>query len=238
MPNPLKLSKAMSDKISMETTKNLHLSEAAQVMGISEREVVHLAKRGEVVRFKKNEEYLYRVKVKSQTPTRTPPSASPDQENGFIVLRDAHQSAKALVRQLQHDNRLLQNMNRKVDKSLFRWKMLVGACTLTILLLGSAVFLSYHLYQGRGMEILEAQNSLAATQQKFNSELTVEKFKNEQLVGQLDSQKKLTQKSENQLSSQNKKLEAANQRINELTIEVVELLKEKEAIPPGPIWSF
>jgi hypothetical protein len=223
----------------MDLIKNLSLQEAAARMGLAEREVVRLAQRGEITRIKKNGDYIYRVKTGQVQPaepssvafsTREPPISSPQEEHGFIVLRQAHQNATALVRQLQQDNNGLKEQLEKSNtqnlRRLFRWKSAAVACVMTILLLGSGLVIGWNFYQGRGRDILEGQQALAVTRDHLEFKVDSARQQAQRLKDQLDQAQLENLDAQKQIDTERGKIDQANARIDQLSRAVLDMMKE------------
>lgn len=231
----------------MNLVKNLNLEDAAAYMGLPEREILLLAKRGEIVRIKRDGEFVYRIKVHpnqvAPQPTlpvaETEPIQSPENENGFLVLRDAHQSATALVRRLEQDNRNLKEeyvkLARQNRRSRFRWKVAAVTCAITILLLGSALIIARDLYQGRSRDLLEAQNTLAVTTDHLQFKIDTAQQQAQNLRQQLDQTQVQQHANQKQIETERQKLDRANTRIEQLSRAVLELLHNQDNRSDSPL---
>lgn len=219
----------------MDIVKNLSLEDAATRMGLSKREIERLAQRGEIVRFKKDGDYVYRIKLGQTQPVEPSPTpkpepvsiSSPQLDNGFIVLRDAHQSATALARKLEQDNsQLKEQLEGTLQQNrirLFRWKMASVACIMTVLLLGSLLQIGWSLYQDRGRDILDAQHSLAVTTDHLEFKIDTARQQSHALENELTNSKMQQLIAQQQIDTGLKNLDGANARIEQLSRAVLEM---------------
>lgn len=104
-----------------------------------------------------------RLSDQGQVVTGQAVSQDAQDNNGFIVLRDAFQGSAAMVRQLQQDNREIKELHKK---QLFSWRLTAGIACVTAMVLSSIVFLGYGLFVGRGGELTRLENSLVVAIQQ------------------------------------------------------------------------
>lgn len=178
----------------MENINNTYTADtAAAMLGVTVRTLRRWAKTGKIKRLIIGNNVQYQIpdtehssdQVSNDTmtghpdtlsaPARTgdkPPGHDVQDDNGFIVLRDAFQGSTAMARQLQQDNQELKGriaVNQDMHKKqVFNLRLMAGFAIATAVILTSVLFLGYGLYIGRGKELFRSQHALTATTQQLD----------------------------------------------------------------------